>query len=155
MFNNMIYGMTGGQVSPTTPVGAETQTTPYGDIEDPFDGCKLAAAAGATYVCRWTVFQPRRIVSSLKKGLGKNGFSYIEIFSPCPTQFGRYALKLGDPVKLAIWTSEHTVDLRKAETMTKDELKDKIVVGEYVDTEAPSLVDRYAELLEKVKGLSI
>ncbi len=151
MFNNQIYGMTGGQVAPTTPVGYETQTTPYGAIEEPFDGCKLAAAAGAAYSCRWTVFQPKRIVSSLKKGLSGNGFSYIEVFSPCPTQFGRYALKMGDPVKLAMWTQENTVGLKKAETMSKDELKDKIVVGEYADTEAPSLVDRYAELFEKVK----
>jgi len=151
MFNNQIYGMTGGQTAPTTPTGYETQTTPYGNIEEPFDGCKLAAAAGAAYSCRWTVFQPKRIANSLKKGLTKNGLSYIEVFSPCPTQFGRYALKMGDPVKLAMWTQENTVDLKKAETMTKDELKDKIVVGEYVDTEAPSLVDRYAELFEKVK----
>jgi 2-oxoglutarate ferredoxin oxidoreductase subunit beta len=154
MFNNMIYGMTGGQVAPTTPVGAETQTTPYGDIEEPFDGCKLATAAGAVYACRWTVFQPKRIMSSLKKGLQKNGLSYIEIFTPCPTQFGRYILKIGDPVKLAIWTKEQTVDLKKTETMTEEELKDKIIVGEYVDIEKPSLVDRYAELFEKVKGVS-
>ncbi|GAJ00809.1 unnamed protein product, partial [marine sediment metagenome] len=88
---------------------------------------------------------------SLKKGLGRNGLSYIEVFSPCPTQFGRYALKIGDPVKLATWTSEHTVDLKKAGTMTRDELEDKIVVGEYADRERPSLVDRYNELFEKVK----
>jgi 2-oxoglutarate ferredoxin oxidoreductase subunit beta len=144
--------MTGGQIAPTTPVGYETQTSPYGGIEEPFDGAKLAAAAGAAYSCRWTAFQPRRVASSIKKGLTKNGFAYIEVFSPCPTQFGRYALKLGDPVKLAMWTQEHTIDLKKAQTMTEDELRDKIVVGEYTDVERSSLVERYAKLFEKVKG---
>lgn len=154
MFNNQIYGMTGGQVSPTTPVGYETQTTPYGGIEEPFDGCKLAVAAGAVYVCRWIASQPKQIISSLKKGLTKNGFAYIEIMSPCPTQFGRYALKIGDPVELTMWFGEHTVTLEKAEIMTDDELKGKIIVGEFIDTERPSLVDQYAGLFDKVKGVS-
>ena len=154
MFNNQIYGMTGGQVSPTTPIGYETQTTPYGGIEEPFDGCKLAVAAGAVYVCRWIASQPKQIISSLKKGLTKNGFAYIEIMSPCPTQFGRYALKTGDPVELAMWFEEHTVTLEKAEIMTDEELKGKLKVGEFIDTERPSLVDQYAGLFDKVKGVS-
>ncbi|MFC1937501.1 thiamine pyrophosphate-dependent enzyme [Chloroflexota bacterium] len=155
MFNNQIYGMTGGQIAPTTPLGYETQTSPYGGIEEPFDGAKLAATAGATYSCRWTAFQPKRITDSIKKGLSSNGFSYIEVFSPCPTQFGRYALKIGDPVQLAQWTQKHTIDIKKAESMTREELADKIVVGVYADIERPSLVERYSELCKKVQGAGI
>ena len=147
--------MTGGQVAPTTPVGYETQTTPYGGLEEPFDGAKLAATAGAAYSCRWTAFQPKRITDSIKKGLTNNSFSYIEVFSPCPTQFGRYALKIGDPVELAKWTQKHTVDVKKAETMTKEELADKIVVGVYADTKKRNLVDGYAELFNKVQGAGV
>ena len=50
--NNGIYGMTGGQVAPTTPLGLTTVTTPFGNAENPFDICELVKGAGATFVAR-------------------------------------------------------------------------------------------------------
>ena len=152
MFNNKIYGMTGGQVAPTTPLGFETQTTPYGNIEDPFDMCQLAAAAGATYVARWAVFHPKQVISSIKKGFTKNGLAYIEVISPCITQLGRRVLKISEPVEVWKWLRARTVTLEKAKTMTMEELRDKSVIGEFVDVERPSLVERYKELIERCGG---
>lgn len=152
MVNNQIYGMTGGQVAPTTPLDYNTMTTPYGCIETPFDGCKLAAAAGAVYVARWTVFQPKSVVSSIKKGMEKNGLSFIEVISPCPVQFGRYALKKGDPVELANWIRGQTVTSKKAETMAPEELTDKFVTGEFVDIKRTNLVEGYKKLIERCGG---
>ncbi|MHA1650887.1 MAG: thiamine pyrophosphate-dependent enzyme [Candidatus Helarchaeota archaeon] len=89
LLNNYTYGMTGGQVAPTTPHASLTSTSPYGNPERPFDLCKLVEAAGATYVARWTVFQPRALIKSMKEAILHKGFSFIEILSPCPTEYGR------------------------------------------------------------------
>jgi len=75
MANNMIYGMTGGQVAPTTPFKTKTTTTPYGSFEQPLDAAKLAVAAGAAYSARWTTAHPHNLKESIKKALGTRGFS--------------------------------------------------------------------------------
>jgi len=87
--NNSIYGMTGGQASPTTPEMAKTTTTPAGCKERPFDLCELVMAAGASYVARWTTYHVRQLKSSIKEAIEHPGFSFIEVLSQCPTQFGR------------------------------------------------------------------
>lgn len=89
IINNRIYGMTGGQAAPTTPQGAKSTTTPYGNIEPPFDLSSLVSSAGATYVAKWTVAHQRECIKSIRKGLENEGFSCIEILSPCPTNYGK------------------------------------------------------------------
>ncbi len=93
LFNNGIYGMTGGQVAPTSPLGVVTTTTPYGNIEDPFDMCQMAVAAGAAYVARWRSTDFRQLANSIKKGIQTKGLAFIEVLLQCPTNFGRHALK--------------------------------------------------------------
>ncbi len=87
--NNYIYGMTGGQVSPTTPKGSRATTAPFGNAERPFDICLLAAAAGANFAARTTAFHADKLEDLIFKGLGRKGFSVIEAITPCPTCFGR------------------------------------------------------------------
>ena len=87
--NNQIYGMTGGQGSPTTPKGCLSSTTPYGCAEIPFDLCELATAAGANYVARWTSYHVKELEKAVKVGLETPGFSFIEALVQCPTAFGR------------------------------------------------------------------
>jgi len=87
--NNQIYGMTGGQGSPTTPRGCLSSTTPYGCAEPPFDLCELAIAAGANYVSRWTSYHVKELERAVKAGLETPGFSFIEALVQCPTAFGR------------------------------------------------------------------
>lgn len=152
MVNNQIYGMTGGQVAPTTPKSFNTMTTPYGSVEEPFDACKLAAAAGATYVARWTVFQPNSVVSSIKKGIENDGLTFIEIISPCPVQFGRYSLNIREPSELAKWVIENTVTLKRAKNMAPEDLKNKYITGEFLDFKKPNLIEGYKELIEKCGG---
>ncbi len=86
--NNTIYGMTGGQGSPCTPYGAITTTTPYGMHEQPFDLCRLAEAAGANYVARWTSYHVKELTAAIEAGLSTPGFSFIEVMAQCPTAFG-------------------------------------------------------------------
>jgi len=87
--NNQIYGMTGGQGSPTTPMGCLSTTTPYGSDEPSFDLCELAIAAGANYVARWTSYHVKELEKAVKAGLDTPGFSFVEAMTQCPTNFGR------------------------------------------------------------------
>lgn len=87
--NNSVYGMTGGQSAPTSPLGCITQTTPWGEEEEPFDLCRLMEGAGAKYVARHTVFQVRQLIKTLKEALLFDGFSFVEAISPCPTHYGK------------------------------------------------------------------
>lgn len=89
IINNRIYGMTGGQAAPTTPEGAKSATSPYGNPEPPFDLSSLASSAGATYVAKWSTAHPQECIKSIRKGLENDGFSCIEILSPCPTGYGK------------------------------------------------------------------
>ena len=88
--NNFNYGMTGGQYSGTTPSGSITSTSSLGHMEEGFDLCALAAAAGAPYVARGTIAEPAKLAELIEGGLSRKGFSFVEALSPCPTHFGRF-----------------------------------------------------------------
>ncbi|HEY69884.1 MAG TPA: 2-oxoacid:ferredoxin oxidoreductase subunit beta [Anaerolineae bacterium] len=87
--NNFNYGMTGGQLGPTTPHGAHTTTSPYGNPEQPFNLPYLLAAAGANFVSRWTALHVRQVRRDILYAFDKPGFSFIEVLSPCPIGFGK------------------------------------------------------------------
>lgn len=146
--NNRNYGMTGGQVSPTTPTGATTTTTPRGNIEKPFDLCKLVEAAGGTFISRWTTAHIPQLINSIKRGIMHKGFSFIEVIAQCPTQFGRYALGLRDPVENLRWLRENSVTKKQAEKMSEEELRGKIIVGDFIEKKEPTLVEQYENLLK-------
>ncbi|CVK32381.1 2-oxoacid:ferredoxin oxidoreductase subunit beta [Methanoculleus bourgensis] len=88
--NNQIYGMTGGQGSPTTPEGAFSTTTPYGSSEPAFDLAELAVAAGANYVARWTSYHVKELTKAITTGMQTPGLAFIEVRTQCPTNFGRH-----------------------------------------------------------------
>ena len=145
--NNMIYGMTGGEVAPTTPLGTKTTTTPFGNLERPFDLSKLVTAAGGTYVARWTTYHVATLVASMKRALTRNSFSFLEVVSQCPVHYGR-RIGITDPVAMMRWFQRQSVTVEKAREMTEQELRGKFVVGEFIDVEAPELTKLYAELFE-------
>lgn len=129
--NNEIYGMTGGQVSPTTPCGGFTVTTPRGNRERPFDLCKLVEAAGASYVARFTVLHTRQLIRSIKTALKIKGFSFIEVISPCPTEYGRRN-RLRSPTLLLEQLRERYVSRSLLVGASREDVKDKILIGEFV-----------------------
>jgi 2-oxoglutarate ferredoxin oxidoreductase subunit beta len=129
LFNNQIYGMTGGQVSPTTPFGAKAATAPTGSVERAFDACKLAEAAGAAYVARATSYHTQLLTRLVRNALRCEGFSLVEVISQCPQQYGRWN-RAGEPVDMLMWQKEHAVRVEKAARMTPDELADKFIIGE-------------------------
>jgi 2-oxoglutarate ferredoxin oxidoreductase subunit beta len=129
--NNRIYGMTGGQVTPTTPTGARTLTTPEGNQEQPFDLARLVAAAGATYVARYSVWHIQPLIRSLKKALQHEGFGFVEVLSTCPTQYGR---RNENPTPIGMLDAQRQgcVTEQRAQAMTEEARAGKTVIGEFV-----------------------
>jgi len=157
MINNFIYGMTGGQLAPTTPIGSRSTTSPYGNIEPPFDLCELAKVIGAPYVARWTVSHPYRPIKSIKRGIEKKGFAYIEMLTPCPTAYGRRN-RLGDIKELWKWYDENTILIDEYERIMKygsDEEKERaskmIKIGVFQDIEKPEYFEEYYKLIDRLK----
>jgi 2-oxoglutarate ferredoxin oxidoreductase subunit beta len=148
MGNNMVYGMTGGQVAPTTPFKAKTTTTPYGSFEHPLDATKVAVAAGAAYSARWTTAHLKELKESIKKAIQTPGFRFIEVVTQCPTAYGRRAgfKDIGEMLK---YYKENAVPMQHAEKMSPEERERKIVVGEFVSRRRPTLVEAaYATIKE-------
>jgi 2-oxoglutarate ferredoxin oxidoreductase subunit beta len=149
--NNSIYGMTGGQISPTSPQGSYGSTAPYGAFERPFDLAELVTAAGATYVARWTTAHALQLANAIKKGLNNKGFSFIEVISQCPTYFGRKN-KLRTPIDMMRWMKDSGVNKRKADQMSAEELEGKIVVGEFANEQQPEFSNELYSLIEEKYG---
>ncbi len=150
MVNNMIYGMTGGQVSPTTPFKARTTTTPYGSFEHPLDATRLVVAAGACYAARWTTFHVEQLKKAMSEALTMKGFAFVEAVSQCPTAFGR-RIGLKNAVDILQWFKTNSVSLQQAEKMTEKDLMGKIVVGEFVHREFPSLTQNLYEMVREAR----
>jgi len=128
--NNMIYGMTGGQMASTTPEGAYTSTSMDGNPYRPFDLCKLVLGAGGSYVARYSVTQPLSVINAIKKSFSINGFTFIEVLSPCPTQFGRRN-RFDSPADMLKILMDRCITTEEAVTLPENELKDKIITGEF------------------------
>jgi 2-oxoglutarate/2-oxoacid ferredoxin oxidoreductase subunit beta len=141
--NNFTYGMTGGQVTPTTPVSAISSTSPYGNIEEPFNLPFLADCAGAVYVARWTSLHVRQLTKAIKEAIQKKGFSFIEIISPCPTLYGRRN-KLGEGLEMMRFYKENSQIKNGADTRDVGiDFGGKILCGKFVDRERPSFLEMY------------
>ncbi len=150
LVNNFIYGMTGGQVAPTTPFGAKTTTSPYRNIEHPLRIAETVTAAGASYVARWTTAHVYQLIESLKKALTVNGFSLVEVISQCPVQFGRRN-GMKEPARMLRWFLKNSVSVKRARDMDSGELEGKFVVGEFVSVEKPEFVEELNKLIEEVR----
>jgi 2-oxoglutarate ferredoxin oxidoreductase subunit beta len=151
IFNNYIYGMTGGQVSPTTPPGMIASTATVGNIERAFDIVKLAEAAGASFVARGTAFHTTHLDEVMEKAIRKKGFSVLDAITQCPPIYGRYN-RLGAPSNMMKWQEEHAITLEEAAGLTEDELKDKFLTGVFLDEDRPEYCAEYERLVMRVQG---
>ena len=146
--NNFIYGMTGGQVAPTTPSTANTSTTPHGAFEPPFNLPRLLEACGACYIARWTALHVRRLTKSLTEALLKPGFSFVEAIAPCSTLYARRN-RLGSGYDLMKFYHDNSEIRHGADPREVDiGYQTKITVGKFVDRDRPTwheLSDRQHE----------
>jgi 2-oxoglutarate ferredoxin oxidoreductase subunit beta len=147
--NNFTYGMTGGQVAPTTPVSALATTTPYGCFEQPFNLPYLAESSGAVYVARWTTYHVRQLSFAMGEAFKKKGFTFIEVITPCPTLYERRN-RLGDGLDMMEYFKENSTVMHGAST--KDvgiTFQGKIPVGKFVDIERPTFLDLMNQQLKR------
>ncbi len=149
--NNHTYGMTGGQVAPTTPLGSTQSTMPFGNFEEPMNLPFVADACGAVYVARWTVFHVRQLAKAIKEGLEHRGFAFIEIMAPCPTLYLRRN-RLGEGVDQVRYFKEQSVLKNGCDTKEVAlKMDGPIVVGKFVERDRPtwleSMNDHYSEIL--------
>jgi len=148
IINNQIYGMTGGQYSPTTPYGSCSSTSRHGNIEHAFSIAELAVTAGASFVGRGTVYHVRLLDRLIEKAICKRGFSVVEILSNCHIQYGRRN-KMADPVVMLNWLKTHAVTVQKAATLDPSSLENKFTIGILADVEKPDYIKEYQNIQDR------
>jgi 2-oxoglutarate ferredoxin oxidoreductase subunit beta len=150
--NNSIYGMTGGQSSPTTPLQAFSSTAAYGHIEQPFPVCELAIASGAAFVARGTVYHVTELDKLIERAMSKNGFSMVEIVSYCHTTFGRVN-NMKSPIDMMRYLKDNSITAQAAEKLADPaQSAGKIVRGVFHDEDKPEYTELYDQLIERAHG---
>jgi 2-oxoglutarate ferredoxin oxidoreductase subunit beta len=147
MVNNSIYGMTGGQSSPTTPQGMFSTTTPFGNLDRPMDAAELVASAGANFVARWTTFHVRQLSRAMEELMTGEGFRFLEIVSQCPTHFGKDSRK--EPAEVLVNYKKASVLFSGAKGAGAPSGESKIVVGTLADRRERGYVGLLEEAEEK------
>jgi 2-oxoglutarate ferredoxin oxidoreductase subunit beta len=143
--------MTGGQAAPTTPKDTKTITSPYGFTEHSFDLSALGKAAGASYVARWTTAHAVQLGNAIKTGLEKKGFSFIEALSQCPVQYGRVSGQHSARDMLKAY-KKNGISVKEAAGLSPEELRGKIVIGEFQNVDKTEFTDALAEARKIAQG---
>jgi len=146
MVNNRIYGMTGGQCSPTTPSDLFTTTTPYGNLDQPVMASELLVSAGANYVARWTTFHVRQLTKAMEELMNGEGFRFLEIISQCPTHFDKEDKR--SPAEILDSYRDSSVPFDEAKEPYDGQAGSKLTVGVLADRKRPGYVRRL-EAVEK------
>ncbi len=149
--NNNIYGMTGGQISPTSPKGSFGTTAPYGSFEKSFQLSELVAASGASYVARYTTAHALMLTFAIESALKTKGFSFIEVVAQCPTYYGRKN-KIKQPTDMLIWLKDNSIFKMQADNMEPKEKEGKIIIGEITKQPHEEYSEEIYKLIEKQYG---
>ncbi len=149
LMDNEIYGLTKGQVAPTTPQGDKTKSTFYGNPEPAFDPCELAVSFGATWVARAFSGDVKGTVDLMVKAMKHHGFSFLNVMSPCVTWRGDETFKTLK-AKARPLPPDHDPTSR-AEALKYTREKDVMTLGVLYEVQLPSLTDRLGDLKKRAK----
>ncbi|MBU4275494.1 MAG: 2-oxoacid:ferredoxin oxidoreductase subunit beta [Proteobacteria bacterium] len=150
--NNLTYGMTGGQYSPTTPLGAKATTAPYGHSEPSFDISALTVTAGASFVARSTVYHVTQLDQMLGQAIAKKGFGVVEVLSPCHTNYGRQN-RLGSQVEMMKGYKKQAVRVDRWEKMSPADREDRFPIGVLADHERPTFLETYQGAVDRAQAI--
>ncbi|NLL82399.1 MAG: 2-oxoacid:ferredoxin oxidoreductase subunit beta [Tissierellia bacterium] len=146
VFNNNIYGMTGGQYSPTTPTGDKGTTAPYGNLDANFDLCELTKGAGASYIARGTAYAAKQLEKFIAEGIKNKGFSFIEAITACPTYYGRKNKK-GSAVDMLQTVKESAVMDKAWDRLSEEQRQGKFKIGSFHVEAKPEYTEEYKKLI--------
>jgi 2-oxoglutarate ferredoxin oxidoreductase subunit beta len=149
VINNFIYGLTNSQTSPTTPRGMWTVSQKAGNIDPTFDACKLTEAAGASFVGRQTVIDPKKLEKLLVKGFSHKGFSFMEVLSNCHINLGRKN-KMASAVENLDWINSITTSKMKFEKLNEKEKINYLPTGVLKEDNE---VREYCEMYQEIKDV--
>lgn len=149
--NNQVYGMTGGQTSPATPMESLASTAPYGNIDQPLQALELAQAAGAAFGARETVYHAAQMGQLFERALLKRGFAVVEVISYCHTSFGRLN-GLGTAVEMMQRLRENSVTIEQASRLPESERGGKIARGVVFERDIPEYTDLYQRIIERAQA---
>lgn len=153
MMDNSIYGLTKGQISPTSQQGMVTSTTPYGGPDFPLNPVAYMLTYGATFVAQAISSKPKILQDLIQQAVNHKGFSFINVISPCPTfnkvnTFESYKDKVDE-----IPEGHDTSNLGAAIDMAlRSKMEGRVLQGVFYKTERPTLLDNLAELRNKAKA---
>lgn len=145
LFNNNIYGMTGGQASPLTPTTHKATTAPYGAVDRPFDPCSLAEAAGATFVARSTTYHVTHLTDMIAKAIDNKGFSLVEAITQCPIGYGRRN-KLGDGPAMLAAMRDTAVMKAAYDKLPPEKQQAKYPIGVFCEKTMPEYTEEYKKV---------
>ena len=152
LINNFIYGLTNSQTSPTTPQGMWTVSQKNGNIYPTFDACALAIGAGASFVARESMLDPKKLEKILVKGFSHKGFSFMDIMSNCHINLGRKNKMLSAMENLE-WIDSITMPKRKYDALTEEEQLNLFPTGVLRQVEQKEYCDMYKEIQKSAQGL--
>jgi 2-oxoglutarate ferredoxin oxidoreductase subunit beta len=152
VINNFIYGLTNSQTSPTTPQGMWSVTMKQGNIDPTFNASNLAIAAGASFVGRETVLDPKKLERLLVKGFTHKGFSFMEVLSNCHINLGRKN-KMNSAMENLKWIDSITIAKTKYDKMSSEDRINLLPTGVlHHDTQAKEFCEMHQELKDVYQG---
>ena len=154
VYNNNIYGMTGGQYSPTTPQGDKATTAPYGVIDKPFNIAQLAEGAGASFTACGDTYHVQETTKQIKKGIMHKGFSLIDCYATCPTYYGRKNKK-GNAVEMLMHQKECGIPKAKFDALSPEEQVGKYPIGTLTEHDYPEFTEMYQQIIDYASGKDV
>lgn len=152
IYTNSIYGMTGGQYSPTTPLGDISTTSRYGNIEPPFDACEMAKASGATFVASGTAYHTLELEKTILAALEHKGMSVVDVIDACPTYYGRMNKFKSATHMMEVIEKDGTVNVKQVDKLPPEKVQGKLLRGILHKVDRPEYCEQYANIIEKAKG---
>lgn len=152
IINNFIYGLTNSQTSPTTPQGMWTVSQKAGNIDPTFNATDLGIAAGASFVARESMLDPKKLEKVFVKALQHKGFSYIDVLSNCHINLGRKNHMQSAMANLD-WIDSITMPKKKYDALPEEEKLNIFPTGILKeDAEAREYCDMYADIVKVHQG---
>jgi len=151
LINNFIYGLTNSQISPTTPQGMWCVSAKNGNIDPTFDACNLAIGAGASFVARESIIDPKKLEKVLLKAFQHKGFSFIDVLSNCHINLGRKN-KMANAMENLEWIDNITMPVRKWEKLSEEEQLNLLPTGILREVDQPEYCELYDMVIEAAQG---